>query len=130
MVFQNTSGGKMSQQAINLLIIVLLLVHGEAGGSGLFEESLGGHLPPGPSDLPDPFLPGPYDVDHHHISRLSSIHTFIVLKYNHCHVILIVPNSNPPERSWDSWTTIWTFTLPTPPAPFRFLVFVQFPLKF
>lgn len=59
----------MSQQAINLLIIVLLLVHGEAGGSGLFEESLGGHLPPGPSDLPDPFLPGPYDVDHHHIAR-------------------------------------------------------------
>jgi hypothetical protein len=59
----------MSQQTINLLITVLLLVHGEVGGSGLFEQSPGGHLLLGPSDLPDPFLPGPYDVDHHHIAR-------------------------------------------------------------
>ena len=70
MVFQNIS--RMSQQTINLFVIVLLLVHGEVGGSGVFEESSGGHLLLGPSDLPDPFLPGPYDVDHRHIARFSS----------------------------------------------------------
>ena len=63
----------MSQQTINLFVIVLLLVHGEVGGSGLFEESPAGHLLPGPSDLPDPFLPGPFDVDHHHMARSSPI---------------------------------------------------------
>ena len=36
----------------------------------------------------------------------------------------------PPERSLDSWTTIWTFTLPTAPAPFRFLFFCSHQIFF
>ena len=62
------------------------------------------------------------------ITTLPGFHpyTSIVLKYDPHHVIILtVPNSNPPERSLDSWTTIWTFTLPTAPAPFRFLFFVH-----
>ena len=71
----------MSQQYFGLLVILLLL-HGEVGGSGLAKlAELPDHLLPGPSDLPDPFLPGPFDVDHHHIARLSPIHlTSLVLK--------------------------------------------------
>ena len=62
----------MSLQTINLFIIGLILLHGEVGGSSSHLPHL---LPAGPSgDLPDPFLPGPFDVDHHHIARLSSIH--------------------------------------------------------
>ena len=60
----------MSQQYLGLLV-VLLLLQGVIGGS-VFEEL---PLLPGPSDLPDPFLPGPFDVDHHHIARLTITHT-------------------------------------------------------
>ena len=63
----------MSQQNLGLFV-VLLLLQGAVGGSVLakFEEL---PLLPGPSDLPDPFLPGPFHVDHHHIARLTITNT-------------------------------------------------------
>ena len=116
---------KMSQQYFGLLV-VLLFLQGGIGVTGLAKlDELPDHLLPGLSDLPDPFLPGPFDVDHHHIARLSPQSPYsIVLQYyhhyQHHHHEITVQNLNPPERSLESWTTTWTFTLPTAPALFRF----------
>ena len=111
-------------QQVFALLLVFLSHHGEVGGSLQ-----------GPTDFPDPFLPGPFHVDHQHIARFDNIkHVIIVILdsigeliiviiiiiISDHHLIIMAPNLNPAERSLASLTTTWTFTFPTPTAPFRF----------
>ena len=76
--FQNIFLRKMFQQ-VSALLLVFLSHHGEVGGSLQ-----------GPSDFPDPFLPGPFHVDHQHIARFDNVKYVIIVTLDSIGKLIIV----------------------------------------
>ena len=66
-------------QQVSALLLVFLSHHGEVGGSVQ-----------GPTDFPDPFLPGPFHVDHQHIARFDDIKHVIIVTLDSIGKLIII----------------------------------------